>query len=1044
MSAEELAALAALAASFNWTLGREDVWSPSPYHVGDLQPGPTDMIRQGIAAASASKGPNPLGAVLVGQQGAGKTHLLGWAREEVQRIGGYFFLVGDLSSKTFWDETRSSILEQLLLEHDGRSQLTRLLGDLARRANLPEAAWDAVTGRVPPTKDALNELAAALRAADKSILPPGQDVARALVLLASPRHDQHEIGYGFLAGWDPDREERHALGIRTTRLDVKFLITELSRLLAMSGPTVIAVDQIDALIDKVTRMAELGGTGHDEPIAQVARDLMELHGRTRRTLTVIACLSESWDHVVKSGLVTVRDRFYPRTQLLNIPTPETGRQLIEKRFAFAFSEIGFQAPYPTWPILPAAFRDATRYTARTLLQRIENHVNSCRRSGTVRELVRLDEEQDTGDGAGDHLRSRDAERADKETLDRLDAEFEGLRASADVNAVFDAAKEDAEVPALLAAGLDAWVRERGDDGRSFFKDPRRADAALHGCLRMVTEDRLERQRRWAFRAIAAENANAVQSRIKKAVAAAGLNGERAERQLFLLRNTQWPSGPRTREVRAEFEELGGREVVVSAEDLKTFAALRRMIDGGRQDLDGWLAARQPAHRTELLAMVLADAGESGPGERSADAASGPVSAAGNQSAETEDGLAIRIGTTHPGQARVDVHLRELRRHVAVFAGTGSGKTVLLRRIIEECALHGVSSIVLDPNNDLARLGDAWPRNPEHWLDGDAERAREYLATTDVTVWTPRRQGGRPLTFQPLPAFADVLDEADEFEAAVDVAVEALAPRLKANKPTSKSEHEKAVLRQALEFFGRRKGGDLDAFVALLSELPEEASDLDKAATVAGDLANRLRVARVNDPLFGGSGQAADPGVLLTPPEGKRARVSVISLVGLPELEQRQGFVNQLQMALFSWIKRNPARDRPLGGLLVMDEAQELAPSSGTTACTVSTLRLVAQARKYGLGLLFATQAPRGLHNWIPANCATQLFGLLNHPTQIGTARELARARGGDIPNIGSLRVGQFYLAADGSAFRQIRAPMCLSQHASPLTEEEVITRARRA
>ena len=100
---------AALAASFNWTLGREDVWSPSPYHVGDLQPGPTDMIRHGIAAASASKGPNPLGAVLVGQQGAGKTHLLGWAREEVQRIGGYFFLVGDLSSKTFWD--RDAIID---------------------------------------------------------------------------------------------------------------------------------------------------------------------------------------------------------------------------------------------------------------------------------------------------------------------------------------------------------------------------------------------------------------------------------------------------------------------------------------------------------------------------------------------------------------------------------------------------------------------------------------------------------------------------------------------------------------------------------------------------------------------------------------------------------------------------------------------------------------------------------------------------------------------------------------------------------------------
>jgi DNA helicase HerA-like ATPase len=233
-------------------------------------------------------------------------------------------------------------------------------------------------------------------------------------------------------------------------------------------------------------------------------------------------------------------------------------------------------------------------------------------------------------------------------------------------------------------------------------------------------------------------------------------------------------------------------------------------------------------------------------------------------------------------------------------------------------------------------------------------------------------------------------------------------------------------------------------VSLLNELPEEARKLDRAATVANELANRLQVVRVNDPLFGGSAQAADPGVLLSPPVGKRARVSVISLIGLPEMEQRQSFVNQLQMALFSWIKRHPARDRPLGGLFVMDEAQDLAPSTGTTACTVSTLRLVAQARKYGLGLLFATQAPKGLHNWIPGNSTTQLFGLLNSPAQISAAKELAKVKGGDIPDISRLSAGQFYLATEGSAFRQIRTPMCLSYHSSPLTEEEVIRRARLA
>lgn len=62
----------------------------------------------------------------------------------------------------------------------------------------------------------------------------------------------------------------------------------------------------------------------------------------------------------------------------------------------------------------------------------------------------------------------------------------------------------------------------------------------------------------------------------------------------------------------------------------------------------------------------------------------------------------------------------------VFAGSGSGKTVLLRRIIEECALQGVSAIVLDPNSDLARLGDGWPEPPPSWSAQDADRAREYL------------------------------------------------------------------------------------------------------------------------------------------------------------------------------------------------------------------------------------------------------------------------------------------------------------------------------
>jgi DNA helicase HerA-like ATPase len=221
--------------------------------------------------------------------------------------------------------------------------------------------------------------------------------------------------------------------------------------------------------------------------------------------------------------------------------------------------------------------------------------------------------------------------------------------------------------------------------------------------------------------------------------------------------------------------------------------------------------------------------------------------------------------------------------------------------------------------------------------------------------------------------------------------------------------------------------------------------MSRAGKLAHDLAETLKAAMVNDPLFGGKGASADPAALLTPSPGKRARVSVISFIGLMSDQERQGFVNQLQMALFTWLKRHPAGDRPLGGLFIMDEAQTLAPATGATASTASTITLASQARKYGLGLVFATQAPKGLHNQISGNATTQFFGLLNSPAQIDAARELAQAKGGRLPDIGLLGSGQFYAAGEGFSFVKVRTPLCLTYHPkAPLTPEEVVKRAHRS
>jgi DNA helicase HerA-like ATPase len=172
------------------------------------------------------------------------------------------------------------------------------------------------------------------------------------------------------------------------------------------------------------------------------------------------------------------------------------------------------------------------------------------------------------------------------------------------------------------------------------------------------------------------------------------------------------------------------------------------------------------------------------------------------------------------------------------------------------------------------------------------------------------------------------------------------------------------------------------------------------------------------------------------------RLSVINLSGLVSDAAREDFVNRLQMALFSWIKRNPSTK---GLLYVVDEAQTFLPSQKPTISLGSGIKLVAQARKYGLGMIVATQAPRGIHNHVVQNCTTQFFGKQNAPATISAAQEIIAASGGRAADLGKLRAGEFYFATDGSGKPgKIRTPICLSFHPpNPPPPEEVIALAKK-
>jgi hypothetical protein len=1039
MTEEERAALAAL--RLTWAPVPDDLWQPSPLHVDGLHTEAVAELSAGIADAKASPGASPLGIALIGRRGSGKTHLLGWARQRVQEQGGYFFLVSLLDEQSFWPSVLAYMLDGLARPvSDSETQLRILLRRLTSRVGAPRAARRAVVGETELTRRSLDAFINGLTASDEYVGDASHDTARALVLRASSNSEHRDVAENFFVSAEESfAGERVNWGLRRKPRTAEEIVRELSLLLALTGPSLIAVDQIDTLVaqsslsgDRTVNAKPLADHRQAVALESIAGGLMTLRERTRRTLTVVACLSTTWTLIREQATNTVSDRFRLAPALKGILDARLAREIVARRFTPRFEDIGFAPAYPTWPVRESAFAGAENYTPRRLLIEVDQHIRECLRAGEIRELTHLsnaadDEEEPTPPVVNTRI--------SKDAIARIDERFEVLRRDADITSPLERDTEDATFPGLLSAGLTAWVLERGDE--AFTVDPPpSANPDLHARLRRTLNQSTEDQVHWCFRAISdTHHAVAALNRIRRARTAAGLTAKVAKRKLFLIRNGPWSSGPKNQEAIKEFRRDGGVVLGIDDADLRVLAALRGLQDENPIELQAWLVQRRPTADITLFKEALSDADAWTPTGPAPDV---PVHE------ETATQPEFAVGSGYDDHIPVSVPLEALRKHVAIFAGSGSGKTVLIRRLVEECALQGVSAIVLDPNNDLARLGDPWPEPPVSWQPGDSERAEEYLANTEVVVWTPRRASGRPLSFQPLPDFASVRDDPDEFGEAVEAAVAALAPRANLNGRANKAHLGLAVLRRAVEHYGRHGGRSVRGLIDLLADLPEGISGLDGADKIAAGLAQTLTASMDNDPMFGGGGTPADPGLLLTPTPGKRARISVISLIGLPADESRQSFVNQLQMALFAWIKKNPARDRPLLGLLVMDEAQTLAPSGAMTACTQSTLALASQARKYGLGLIFATQAPRGLHNRIPGNATTQFYGLLNAPAQVEAVRDMAKMKGGDVPDLSRLSSGEFYVALEGEAPQKVRTPLCLSHHPrSPLTNDEVMARARR-
>ncbi|MFW6170094.1 MAG: zonular occludens toxin domain-containing protein, partial [Planctomycetota bacterium] len=1084
---------------FDWVVRLDDVWTDDIADVPDLQ----REIREEFDGKLRQLGErsdtgSPLGWVLIGTGGSGKTHLLNAFRSMAVTRRVAFVLIDMTDVRDFWDTVLQGYIDSLQMPYrDGEFQYRCLLHDfldsLPRRQQTRHVMSLLAQRQSRQLVADINMLLKTLAREHRAETLKYQDVVRAIVCLNSDDFGISNLGMSWLQGQEIDVEDQRLWKFRHAQESATFIVEALSWLMSLAGPTVVAFDQLDPLVQQLkyrSQAEEAANLDEDDArslaiLLEVAGGLMALVDKTRKTQVILSCIESTWDKLAELAMSPVAARFEPPTRLATSARADLLQQLVDDRMAKACRQLGYQRPYRTWPFQAEIFNTWIDDTPREVLQKCDHHRRRCLKTGKIQEL-----------GPTSEPTPASPNNEPEKSLSHLGERFAQLRGEADPDYLLAEKYEDERIAPLLCSGLRCYLMENpppdNEDAILEVQFPGgKKSVPLHGRLRRVYHTESGREDHFCVRALQHTHAKAYQSRLNAAITLSGIDRALPYRHLVVVRRGPIPGGTVTAKLTRKFQDSGGVFTEPSDEDLRTLFALDAMQREADDAFPAWLAATKTASRIKLITDILFTS--PAPGNQDMGAASKPEPATVHEKPEsfstqpnpparvdgrptdaaTSAGDATNSGlgtTTEPGKAAGKEHdeapsesgeleqpadgdwlplgsrlvagqrrdlfqlpSHELERHAVVLAGAGSGKTVFLRRLVEEAALRGVPSVVIDCANDLATFDAKWPNQPAGWLDTDAQRAEQFHRSTDMVVWTPGRDDGNPLTLQPIPDLAAVAENPQDLTVAIDMVSNALREVVAAGQ-TAKAKKKHGLLVASLRYFARLGGGGLSHYIELLNDLPLDAGlGVEGEAKLAREMADRLRVEVETNPLLRTAGTNLDPATLFGD-EGQRerTRISVINFVGLPGTEPQRHFLNQLAMLLFSWIKKHPnPPGRCLRGLLIIDEARDFVPAQKASICKESLIQLTAQARKYHLGIVFATQNPKDIDNKIVGNCSTHVYGKANAPAAIDVIREQMQLKGGGGDDIPRLAAGQFYMynaQLNLPAPVKVVVPMCLSQH----------------
>jgi hypothetical protein len=350
---------------------------------------------------------------------------------------------------------------------------------------------------------------------------------------------------------------------------------------------------------------------------------------------------------------------------------------------------------------------------------------------------------------------------------------------------------------------------------------------------------------------------------------------------------------------------------------------------------------------------------------------------------------------------------DLTTHAVVFGMTGSGKTGLCIDLLEEAALRGLPALMIDPKGDitntLLHFPELQPEQFQPWVNADEarragksveeaasdaatlwrnglaewgitpERIQALQNSTQFTVFTPGSDAGVPVNIlaswkAPDLSWDENREALRERIAGMVTGILGLVGMSDVD-PVRSREH---ILLSNIFEHAWSKGQDLDLAELILETKTPPFTKLgvfdintffpEKDRFGLAMLLNNIMAAPSFQTWL--EGQPLDiPGLLYTP-DG-RPRHSVFYIAHLSDAE-RMFFVTLLFAAVETWM-RSQSGTSSLRALVYFDEIFGYLPPTQNPASKQAILRMLKQARAFGVGLVLATQNPvdvdyKGLSN----------------------------------------------------------------------------------